>query len=387
MIFVSQLILLGVDFILVTPLYPDRHHNAVSLLRRSLARPEKPQILDYKKEKKKSELTTDDEESTEEISNNISDVGIKKNAARRARRAKKNFSKSSLESSSLEMTQWKDSWKELWIKKKFEAINSSNPQGDTVNMLEARPWGVPCGDPQQHDMPWGNCMLPMQCDAEYRIYRGDYNCGRTQFVCCALQIHNYDMYQGFDVSFADSELTTDSEEKRDRNKGSQGKSRNKKFKARQKRRRERMKRKRKMKQEIKKIVREMQRILNRSFKNATTQRKRKTKQLKKFIAMLKKDYKKDRFSVQDIHADAMKNIDAAFQTKLEQLRVMNNEFMKNSTFRDILVNGTISSKVARELLQVYPELSTILLARRSNNNHDDKNDYLNYDIEYGLLYY
>ncbi|MFB9840646.1 hypothetical protein, partial [Actinoallomurus acaciae] len=111
----------------------------------------------------------------------------------------------SFSSSSRELQDWKDEWREHWIQKKYEAINSSMPAGDAVNMLAARPWGVPCGDPNQHDMPWGTCMLSLECDSELRIYRGDYFCGRTQFVCCGLQLTSYDMYQGFDVSFADSE--------------------------------------------------------------------------------------------------------------------------------------------------------------------------------------
>jgi hypothetical protein len=41
------------------------------------------------------------------------------------------------ESSSLELTEWKDDWKEHWVLKKFEAINSTAPRGDVVNMLGA----------------------------------------------------------------------------------------------------------------------------------------------------------------------------------------------------------------------------------------------------------
>lgn len=40
-------------------------------------------------------------------------------------------------SSSLEMKNWKDEWREHWLKKKLEAINSSVPKGDMVNMVAA----------------------------------------------------------------------------------------------------------------------------------------------------------------------------------------------------------------------------------------------------------
>ncbi|KAJ0173481.1 hypothetical protein K1T71_010630 [Dendrolimus kikuchii] len=302
------------------------------------------------------------------------------------RRYNKDKSSSGSSSSSLEMRDWKDEWREHWIKKKMEAINSSRPRGDVVNMVAARPWGVPCGDPNQHDMPWGSCMLPMECDAEYRIYRGDYFCGRTQFVCCALELHTYDMYQGFDVSFADSSLSTDSEERKNRNRGSKERRRRKRRKERKKRRRQRQKRKRKIKKNIRKIIREIRKILNRSYRNGTTQRKRKTKQLKKFIKDLKRQYRKDRQSVKTIHETDMIKIDTALQQKLNQLMSMNRDFIRNSTFRNIVVNGTINKQGARMLVQAYPELSSYIDARRTGDV-DEPQDYLEYDIEYGLLYY
>lgn len=40
-------------------------------------------------------------------------------------------------SSSLELQNWKDEWREHWIQKKYEAINSTPLNGDTVNMLAA----------------------------------------------------------------------------------------------------------------------------------------------------------------------------------------------------------------------------------------------------------
>ncbi|CAG4957099.1 unnamed protein product [Colias eurytheme] len=306
------------------------------------------------------------------------------NVIRRNKDARRlnDLSTDSASSSSLEMKNWKDEWKEHWLLKKLEAINSSIPKGDKVNMVAARPWGVPCGDPNQHDSPWGSCMLPMECEPEYRIYRGDFYCGRTKFVCCGLLMTAYDLYAGFDVSFEDSILRTDSDEKKNRDRGSKERKRRKRKRDQKRRRRERLKRKRKIKRDIKKIIREITKILNRSFRNGTTARKKKTKQLKKFIKEMKRKYKKDRKAVKDIHEMEMVQIDAALQKRLNEIKGMNQEYIKNSTFRDIVVNGTINKNTMRMLMKAYPELKGMIGARRTGGLPD----YLEYDIEYGLVY-
>ncbi|CAH0728603.1 unnamed protein product, partial [Brenthis ino] len=306
----------------------------------------------------------------------------------RDKRSKKKPDTSYSSSSSIELKKWKDEWKDLWMQKKLEAINSSVPKGDTVNMVAARPWGVPCGDPNQHDAPWGTCMLPMECEAEYRIYRGDYFCGRTKFICCALQITNYDLYAGFDVSFADSSLATDTEEKNNRVRGSKERKRRKKIRDKKRRLRERVKRKRKIKRTIQKIIREIRIILNRSYKNGTTSRKRKTKQLKKFIKSLKNKYITDRKAVKDIHEMELIKIDAALMKRLNEIRGMNQQYVRNATFRAMIANGTISKQNARMLIKAYPELADMLQTRRRGRSRGDRRkDYLDYDIEYGYLYY
>lgn len=262
--------------------------------------------------------------------------------------------------------------------------------------LFAGPWGVPCGDPNQHDMPWGSCMMTSECDPEYRIYRGDYFCGRTLYICCALQYTNYDLNQGFDVSFADTSFNTDSEEKKAREKDSRENKNKKRHKEKRKREKERRRRKRKIKKQIRKIVREIRKILNRSFRNATHHRKKRTIILKKYIKMLKRQYKKDRKSVRDIHVFDMERVDEALQKRLEQIRDVNKNFMMNSTFRDILVNGTINKVGARMLAQAYPDLIDLLRSRlrrdgggkADGQESDGRNDdYQGYDIEYGALYY
>lgn len=229
-------------------------------------------------------------------------------------------------------------------------------------------------------------MLPMECEAEYRIYRGDYFCGRTNFVCCAIQVSNYDLYAGFDVSFADSSLATDSEEKKNRDRGSKERKRRKKARDRKRRVRERFKRKRKIKRTIRKITREIRKILNRSFRNGTTARKKKTKQLKKFIKEMKKRFIKERKTVKDIHEMELIKIDAALQKRLNEIRGMHQEYVKNQTFRDIIVNGSINRHDMKMLMSKYPDLADVFKTRRSGNVQR-RPDYLDYDIEYGYLYY
>ncbi|XP_045537807.1 uncharacterized protein LOC106708564 [Papilio machaon] len=288
-------------------------------------------------------------------------------------------------SSSVEMQNWKEEWKDIWLAKKLEALNSSIPKGDTVNMAAARPWGVPCGDPNQHDMPWGTCMLPMECEAEYRIYRGDFSCGRTTFVCCALQLSTYDMYGGFDISFQDSSLETDSEEKRMRDVNSRERRERKKKREKRKRKRDRDKRKRKIKKNIQNIIKEIRKILDRAYKNGTAMRKKKTKQLKRFIKELKKQYRKDRQSVKDIHEMEIIKVDAALMKKLNQIRVVNRNFMKNATFREIIINGTMTKKQARMLLESYPDLEGYMTRRAAPAGA--AHTPADYDIEYGYFYY
>lgn len=82
-----------------------------------------------------------------------------------------------------------------------------------------RPWSVECGDPNQYDVLWGICILNVKCEPESRNYRGDSFCGRNPFVCCTVMRTDteWDHTANLeDISFWDSGLTTDSQEKRDR---------------------------------------------------------------------------------------------------------------------------------------------------------------------------
>lgn len=228
-------------------------------------------------------------------------------------------------------------------------------------------------------------MLAAECDSEYRIYRGDYLCGRTSFVCCSLQYTNYDMYQGLEATFEGSSYSTDSSEKIPHH-------RKKREHERRKRRRERNVRKRKIKRSISKIVREIKKILHRAYSNGTAMRKKRTRELKKFIKNMKKRYKKDRQALIHVHEFDMTKLDEKLQKKLDQIKGVNEKFFANDTFREILINGTTKEKL-KEFLRSHPKLRKILTQRRQDGGllepvvEDTSADDLHNDMEYGLLYF
>ncbi|XP_061722141.1 uncharacterized protein LOC133528686 [Cydia pomonella] len=326
-------------------------------------------------------------------------------------------------SSSREFRDWKEEWNEMWNKMKLETKNfTTRLEGDVVNMAAARPWGVPCGDPSRHDMPWGTCVLPAECNAEYRIFKGDYFCGRTQFICCSLNFHTYDLYQGLSVSLDESSMEIDSAVERERAKKKTSKERQKRTDRRRKRRKRlREERKRKIRRAIARIIKEVRRILDKAYKNGSKIRKRKTNTMKKFIKFLKRQYKLDRESAKDIHEMQMLEVDQEFMDRLNQIKELNSEFMTNDTFRNIVVNKTLTLRGAKMLAEAYPELQGFLPkgfvkgdftrqrnARRSGGsihqrgrvrprggprggivrppNRRNRRKYLDYDIEFGLLY-
>lgn len=254
-------------------------------------------------------------------------------------------------------------------------------------MLSLGPWGVPCGDPNQHDVPWGSCMLPMECESEYRIYRGDFFCGRTEFVCCSILLNTYDLYHGLiDVSLSDSSLQTDSDElKVTKNKHSKKKDQKRSKKQRQKMRH---KRKKAIKKLIKKTVQDIGKILNKTYKFGTKARIRKTNQLKKFVKKLKEKYKKDRQTVKDIHEIELHKIDDQLNKGIINIREINRDLVYNNSIHKWVVNGTLSRNDAKILRSNYPniwkDLSLSQLTRRNKEQTDDSN--MKYDIEYGLLY-
>ena len=205
-------------------------------------------------------------------------------------------------------------------------------------------------------------MLAAECDAEYRIYRGDYFCGRTSYICCALLVSNYDMYQGLDMSFEGSSFETDTSElSRDNEK----KDKKKRNSQKRKRKRERNKRKKKIRKSIRRIVKEIRSILNKAYRNGTSQRKKKTRELKRFIELMKRQYRKDRKSVVDVHEYELIKIDEKLQAKLDKIKGVNENYMSNDTFRDIVVNGTVNKERLMSFLRAHPELAGLFKNRRT----------------------
>ncbi|XP_022818072.1 uncharacterized protein LOC111350664 [Spodoptera litura] len=338
------------------------------------------------------------------------------------------------ESSDMDLPHWKDEWKELWIEKKFEALNSTMPRGDAVNMLAARPLGSSCGDPNQQDAPWGSCMRPQDCDAEFRIYRGDQYCGKSTYVCCALVANKYDLYGAIDFSFAGSSFETDSNEILANTKAGVSKEVEIKERKREKYKREveRNKRKKKIIRNIKQVVKEMKSLLNKAFTNRTLEKRTKTKELKQFITNLKKKFKKDRKAVIDVHHHEIRQYDDKLQNKLGKVKYLNENFMTNYTFRELVVNGSLNKPLFMAILRSSPDMMSYIqnkirtdgidldhslkdeisdLKKQATNNTQisaanntrrsgltlDKSELgsgshisgydSEYDVEYGLLYY
>ncbi|XP_022817906.1 uncharacterized protein LOC111350519 [Spodoptera litura] len=312
-------------------------------------------------------------------------------------------------SSSSTQERWPEEWDDHWMQKKLEALNSSQVRGDVINMAGARPWAFPCGDPGQHDLPWGTCMLAQECDAEYRIYRGDSFCGRTSLVCCALQLSNYDFYHGIDISFGGTSYSSNSQEDAIHIVGSKERKRRLEKKEKERRKHDRARRKKKMQKSIKSIVQEVKTILNKAFKNGTSERQRKINRIRDYINNMKKQYRKDRENLVKLHHDQMIVTDEKFQVKLNQVKGLNQAFMTNDTFRDIIVNGTINKDKLTVLLREQPQLTQYFKTRRSGGGEpylgpdkevtgedkykherqvmDTKSKSQEYDVEYGVLYY
>ncbi|KAH9642992.1 hypothetical protein HF086_013553 [Spodoptera exigua] len=209
---------------------------------------------------------------------------------------------------------------------------------------------------------------------------------RTSFVCCSLQYTTFDLYQGLDPSF-ESSLSTDSSEKT-----TTMSSYKKRMREKKKRRNERNKRKRKIKESIIRIVKEIKKTLHKAYQNATATRKKKTRELRKLIKYIKKQYIKDRQSVAHVHELDIAKVDERLQKNLNQIKGFNEKFLANETFREILVNGTAKGHL-KEFLRTHPKLRKIITQRRQDGGllepvPDDKSSAdVQYDMEYGVLYY
>lgn len=218
--------------------------------------------------------------------------------------------------------------------------------------------GRSCGDPSQQDTPWGSCMGPQDCDAEFRIYRGDHYCGRSTYVCCALVANKYDVYGGVDISFIGTSFETDSNEAAINAKTGASKEIAHKERKREsnKRKIDRNKRKKKIIKTIQKLVTQINQILNAAYRNGTLQKKTRTKDLKQFIAKLKKKFRKDRNAVIDIHHNDVKKMDENLQGTLNKVKSVNSKFMTNDTFRQLVVNGTLNKPLFMAILRSSPDM-------------------------------
>ncbi|KAH9642987.1 hypothetical protein HF086_013548 [Spodoptera exigua] len=289
---------------------------------------------------------------------------------------------------------WPEEWDNDWMQKKLEALNSTQARGDVINMAGARPWAFPCGDPNQHDLPWGTCMRAVECDAEYRIYRGDSFCGRTSLVCCALMLSNYDFNNGIDISFGGTSFSSSDE---DYVKANDSKEIKKRFikKTRAKRKQERAIRKMRMQRSIRSIIQEIKTILKHAYNNRTLERKNKVDRIREYIKRMKKQYRQERMNLIKLHHEEQTVLDEKFQSKLNQVRGMNEAFMTNDTFMDIIVNGTVNKSKLMSLLRDHPQLRPYFKTRRLGNGEpypkldfmDANSENREYDVEYGVLYY
>lgn len=201
-------------------------------------------------------------------------------------------------------------------------------------------------------MPLGSCTLPGECDPEFRIYRGDHTCGRTSFVCCALIMTNYDFYQALDISLAGSSASTDSTEKKERNAAvvAHKKRKLERYKLKKQRRR----RKRLIKKNIKSIITAFKKILNFAYRNKTSESKKRSEKLLKLIKHMKKEFTKDRTALIKIHQYDMLKMDDQLEAKLNQLRPLHTDFMTNDTFRKIVMNEKIDKEKLKQFLRLQP---------------------------------
>lgn len=262
-----------------------------------------------------------------------------------------------------------------------------------------------CGDPDQYAVLWGQCMLSAHCAADLRIWRGDHFCGRTELVCCAMQINAYDTIQGLPPSFEDSDMGFESSEYKATSLETRQRHMAQKV---DKYKKHRLIRKDRLKVAISNIASKVKAMLKNAYHRVTDKKAKQTILLKKYIAWLKRMHKKDRLSTRDLHELEMIKLDKGLLKKINQLMGINRFADKNDTFREITYNATITHKMAKLLLRFFPEIKTNFnnMTRRNglppitadNSSEsglddffgDDKKQTVNKtqnDVEYGLLYF
>lgn len=264
------------------------------------------------------------------------------------------------------------------------------------------PWGIDCGDPNQHDVPWGKCVLSVQCDAESRVYRGDSFCGRTSFVCCAVMLTDteWDNAPLDNLSFEDSGLTTDSQEKKET---AAKKSQIKQHRidtADIKMRHKKKERIRNVKRMILKITSVMHRLLTKMFANNTRKRLKAIKKYRNIVKQLKEEYLNDKRQTLILHESFVQKVDENMYKSLQQVMDTNVKFVQNSTFAKIVSERKTNTDEEKMLLEAYPELEQAIRANHkaaapepqlepetAPSRRSMPNNHFAYDVEYGFLYY
>lgn len=202
------------------------------------------------------------------------------------------------------------------------------------------------------------------------------------------------------MSFEDSGLTTDSQEKRERA--------SKKLKIRmhrmetKKMKHENQKklRKRRIKRMIKKIANFMSTLFTKIYQNNSRQRFKALMKYKKVVGILKKEYLKDKMQTIMLHDSFIRKIYDNTYKSLQQVMDANINFIRNSTFAKIMSTRAMSVKEEKMLLEAYPELEESIRANQVASavelqlgqnavpsRRSEPTNRFNYDVEYGFLYY
>lgn len=175
------------------------------------------------------------------------------------------------------------------------------------------------------------------------------------------------MYQANDMSFEhDNSQTSDSEiEKRYRD------TRDEKLQKRMEWKHEKHKRKRtkalikkKIRHSITHIISEITKYMQKAYRNTTAVRIKKTKELMDLVKKMKKQFRKDKDSIVEAHVFDIINYDLALEESLKNIQGMNEAFMSNKTYRDIIINGTVNKEELRKLQRSHPVLSLFHKSRR-----------------------
>ncbi|KAJ8723696.1 hypothetical protein PYW07_007676 [Mythimna separata] len=270
---------------------------------------------------------------------------------------------------------WLKDWEDQRQIDLLEALNATEGKKREIapNMKMAAPSGIPCGDPDQHDFPWGTCLRPYECEEEFRIHRGDMSCGRSWYVCCSYVDTTYDLYQAAAMSFEhDNSLTTDSDIDKGYRDSHEKNKRDHLQRKHEKNKRKRTKRllKKKIRHSITKIITEITKMLQKAYRNSTSLRISKAKAMMDFIKEMKKQYRKDRQRLVDGYEFDILKYDREMEASLIKIQGVNEAYMNNATFRDIVTNGTVNQKELRKLQREHPVLSLFFKSRRMGGDFE-----------------